>query len=295
LGLQDLDDTNTIALREVLAVGSDQAAHLEELIEMARAWLYEQRILIPGPRRLADWAREAFAAAESKMLAAVRTAIGATAIRRCRDWAYATCDGEEMTNLEWLKTPPGRHAPSTLAETLSKIRSLKELGAHQWALDTVALAKQQAYAAHVQLRRPSMTLRIERNRQDLEIVCFLRVTLLELTDTTLLQANRRSQQLFREAAQRVQARRSGHSASFLRSAIKAKAILVDDTRDWRERVLEARARPFWWTTPGTGANVCLRPVRRWQISMKRRLAALQPRCAGHWLRTAGASMPALSA
>lgn len=83
----------------------------------------------------------------------------------------------------------------------------------QWALDTVALVKQQAYAAHLQLRRPSMTLRNERNRQGLEIVCFLRVTLLELTDTTLLQANRRSQQLLREAAQRVQARRSGHSAS----------------------------------------------------------------------------------
>lgn len=40
---------------------------------------------------------------------------------------------------------------------------------HQWMLDTVALLKRQAYAAHVQLRRPSMTLRIERNRQDLEI------------------------------------------------------------------------------------------------------------------------------
>lgn len=111
---------------------------------------------------------------------------------------------------------------------------------HQWALQTVALAKQQAYAAHVQLRRPSMTLRIERNRQDLEIICFLRVALLELTDTTLLQANRRSQQLLREAAQRVQTRRSSHNASSLRSAVKAKAILADDTKDWRERVLEAR-------------------------------------------------------
>ena len=124
---------------------------------------------------------------------------------------------------------------------MAKIRSLKELEVHQWALDSIALAKQQAYAAHVQLRRPSMTLRIERNWQDLEIVCFLRVTLLELTDTTLLQANRRSQQLFREAAQRVQAGRSSHNASLIRSAVKAKAILSDDTKDWRERVVEARA------------------------------------------------------
>lgn len=241
LGLQDLDDTKTVELQELLAVASDQAAHLDDLIGTARTWLYERRILIPGFRRLADWARDAFAVAESRMLAAIWTAVGAAAIRRCREWAYTAREGEEMTNLEWLKTPPGRHAPSTLAETLAKIRSLKELEVHQWALDAIALAKQQAYAAHVQLRRPSMTLRIERNRQDLEIVCFLRVTLLELTDTTLLQANRRSQQLFREAAERVQARRSSHNASLVRSAVKAKAILADDARDWRERVLEARA------------------------------------------------------
>ncbi len=69
-----------------------------------------------------------------------------------------------MTNLEWLKTPPRRHAPSTLAEALSKIRSLKQLLVHQWAFDNIAFAKQQAYAAHVQLRRQSMTLRIERHR-----------------------------------------------------------------------------------------------------------------------------------
>jgi hypothetical protein len=93
LGLQELDDTTTVELREMLAVASDQAGHRDELIGMARAWLYERRILIPGYRRLADWASEGFAAAESKMLAAVRTAVGAPAIRRRREWAYATRDG----------------------------------------------------------------------------------------------------------------------------------------------------------------------------------------------------------
>ena len=61
-----------------------------------------------------------------------------------------------------------------MAETLVKIRALKELGVHAWPLDTVALSKQQAYVAHVQMRRPSMTARIERQRQTVEITCFLR-------------------------------------------------------------------------------------------------------------------------
>ena len=39
LGLQDLDDTKTVELQEVLAVASDQAAHVDELIGTARTWL----------------------------------------------------------------------------------------------------------------------------------------------------------------------------------------------------------------------------------------------------------------
>ena len=38
------------------------------------------------------------------------------------------------------------------------------------------------------MRRPSMTARIERQRQTVEITCFLRVTLLDLTDMALMQA-----------------------------------------------------------------------------------------------------------
>jgi len=115
------------------------------------------------------------------------------------------------SHLEWLKTPPKRHSPSTMAETLEKIRALKAMGVHNWALDPIALSKQQAYAAHVQMRRPSMTARIEQQRQIVEIACFLRVTLLELTDMALMQASRRSQDLFRRAAERVQKGRSRHN------------------------------------------------------------------------------------
>ncbi|MDN8617534.1 hypothetical protein [Variovorax ginsengisoli] len=60
---------------------------------------------------------------------------------------------------------------------------------HNWALDSIAPSKQQAYAAHVVMRCPSMTARIEQRRQAVEVVCFLRATLMELTDIALLQAS----------------------------------------------------------------------------------------------------------
>ena len=45
--------------------------------------------------------------------------------------------------------------PSAMAETLDKNRALKGLGAHDWALDSIALSKKQAYSGHVQMRRAS--------------------------------------------------------------------------------------------------------------------------------------------
>ena len=241
LGLQDLDDTGVDQLQAVLAVAALEAAHPNDLADTARMWLYERRIVIPGPRRVADWARVAFDATEAEMAATIGAGLGKAALLKAVDWSYAPQDRMVGSHLEWLKTPPKRHSPSTMAETLEKIRALKELGVHTWPLDTVPLSKQQAYAAHVQMRRPSMTARIERQRQTVEITCFLRVTLLELTDMALMQASRRSQDLFRRAAERVQKGRSRSNGVMLQQALKAKSVLQDESKPWRDRVLEARA------------------------------------------------------
>jgi hypothetical protein len=91
------------------------------------------------------------------------------------------------------------------------------------------------------MRRPSMTARIGRQRQTVEITCLLRVTLLELTDMALLQASRCSQDLFRRAAERVEKGRSRSSGVMLQQALKAKSVLHDESRPWRDRVLEACA------------------------------------------------------
>ncbi len=58
LGLQELDESHTEKLQKVLAVAALEAAHPDDLAETVRLWLYERRIVIPGPRRVADWARQ---------------------------------------------------------------------------------------------------------------------------------------------------------------------------------------------------------------------------------------------
>ena len=151
-----------------------------------------------------------------------------------------TRPGTDTTCLEWLKTPSKRHGPSTLAETIDKVRYLKELGAHDWNLSAVSLAKQQAYARQVQARRPVKTREIKPSRQLIELVCFLRVTLLELTDVAIMQTSRRSQQLFREAADKAQSNRVRGTTGLIQQAAKARSVLHDETKTWQARVLEAR-------------------------------------------------------
>ncbi|MCC7360251.1 MAG: hypothetical protein IT317_12280 [Anaerolineales bacterium] len=94
-----------------------------------------------------------------------------------------------------------------MAETLDKISYLKSLSVHEWPLDSIAIPKQRAYAQQVQSRRPAKNRELKDTTQAIELVCFLRMSLLELTDLAMLQASRRSQHLFREAAKKAQSTR----------------------------------------------------------------------------------------
>lgn len=81
---------------------------------------------------------------------------------------------------------------------------------------------------------------IKPSRQLIELVCFLRVTLLELTDVALLQSSRRSQQLFRDAADKAQSNRARGTTSLVHQAAKARAVLHDESKTWQARVIEAK-------------------------------------------------------
>ena len=240
LGLRELEPDDEAALTAALLAQAADASHSDDLIRSACQWLFTRRILIPGARRLQDWARGAFATVEAQILIEVNAAVPPSAASRVIGSAYSARPGGDNTHLKWLKTPSKRHGPSTLAETLEKVRYLKALGAHDWNLSAVSLAKQQAYARQVQARRPVKMRDIKPSRQLIELVCFLRVTLLELTDVALLQSSRRSQQLFREAADKAQSNRARSTTSLVQQAAKARAVLHDESKTWQSRVIEAR-------------------------------------------------------
>ena len=142
LGLRDLEQGEEDRLTDALHAYAQEASHADDLVQTACHWLFTRRILIPGPRRLLDLARDAFAAVEAQILAHVSAAVPAATVQELSTLAYSVRPGTDATQLEWLRPPSKRHGPTTLAETLEKVRVLKALGAHSWDLSDVALAKQ---------------------------------------------------------------------------------------------------------------------------------------------------------
>lgn len=86
LGLQDLDEDQVAQLEQLLTIAALEAAHPDDLTETARLWLYDRRVVIPGPRRLLDWARKAFDGTEAVMAATIEAALGKAALREAIDW-----------------------------------------------------------------------------------------------------------------------------------------------------------------------------------------------------------------
>ena len=259
LGLREFDHAALQELRGILALAAGEAIHTDDLVTAARMALFERRVVIPGGRRLLILAREAFADAEAQILDVIGRSLQPAEVRRATEWAYAD-HPQGRNHIEWLKAGPKGHAPSTLAETLDKIRALKDLGVQGWTLQGVPLAKQRAYAAHVQIRRPSMTARIADGRQTIELVCFLRISLLELTDSALQQASRRSRDLLRRAAARAEEKRARSRVVHLvrfddEVAERSRPLLGDGCASQRDRESQAReivllhCRRWYWRRP----------------------------------------------
>ena len=239
LGIRNLDAQAEAAVVSMVQMRSTEASHTDDLIAAACHWLYEQRIQIPGERRVRDWARNAFATTEADVLRTILGTVSPEALKQSRDAVYSVrADGVD-THLEWLKTPSKRYGQRSLNETLAKIRYLKALGVNDWQLGGIAIPKQRAYAQHVQARRPAKTRELIDATQTIELVCFLNVSLLELTDVTIQQSHRRSQQLFREATQRAKAAKEGAADSVRQRVLKVREVLRDKEQRSDVRCREA--------------------------------------------------------
>jgi TnpA family transposase len=238
LGLTSIGADQWSGLEAWMREDAHESLTLDDLLQHAHYWLYERRILIPAERTLKDLGRSIWADIERDVLAMIKAAVPDAQLERT-DAVLSTRHGTSgMTVLEWLKTPPARHSPTTITETLDKVRFLKELGAHMWVLDAVPLEKQRAWAQRIQARRPVKTRGLKESTRMLELVFFLRVTLLELTDSLLYQTGRRVSDLVRHAYEKTRTKQARSAVGYRQQLIAIKAIVQDKEQSAEEKIVE---------------------------------------------------------
>ena len=173
------------------------AVTIQRLVEFAKRWLYERRILLPADRRLRDLARTAYADAEQAMGDAIHRQIPPHVLD---EWYLALFrpHSDHASTLEWLQQGPRRKLKG-LREQLEKVRYLQSLRVETYALDDLRLERQRGYARQLRRRRPARFQALTEQRRTLEMVCFLRLTLLQATDVVLSLTDRLIQALHTRA------------------------------------------------------------------------------------------------
>lgn len=203
-GISDIDGAVLAELAITLAELTKTAASVDDLVQAAERWLFDRRYLLPSDRVLRDLARESFASTEALAMAGIKKDIPAPVRKNMVSAVFSPRRGRAGgTMLEWLKTPPGKHSPTTLSEVSEKITYLKTLGVDKWPLSHISTARMRAYAQAVANRPPFDTRRLSDDTQMLEVTCFMRATLLDLTDNLMYLTGRRVNDLVRHASGRV--------------------------------------------------------------------------------------------
>jgi len=194
-------------LEGALAERARSAASVDDLERQAQLWLYGKSIVLPGERMLRSITVRAFEEQELQALEVIREQVTTRELRSAVAAMYGARKGRSGgTILEWLRTPPGKHGPTTLKETTQKVGYLKTLGVHTWDLSKIPVARVQAYRQAVIHRPPSDTRKLSEDIQALQLACFLYGALLEYTDLSAEIAGQRVMDFVRTAKAGVQAR-----------------------------------------------------------------------------------------
>jgi len=185
-------------LRREAAVVFDQP----DLMASARSWLIEHHYLLLRER---DVRRQVIAARRHHEQALFKVVVAAVPVVR-DTWVprlLALIEDGEISHLEWLGTVPSSKATKGLEEQIDKVSFLKELGAARLVLPDLPVAGLQHFSRRMMSRKPAALTRIKDPHRTIEIACFLRLTMLRLTDASLTLLDHRIAALWRGARERA--------------------------------------------------------------------------------------------
>jgi len=175
-----------------------------ELMACARSWLVDHDYLLLRERelrRLVGAARRHQEQALFKVIAAIAGPDRETWLPRL----LAPIEEGGISRLEWLGAVPSGRGPTSLEAQIDKVAFLKELGADRLVFSDLPFAGLQHFARRMMTRKAAALARLKDPHCTIEIACFLRLQLLQLTDASLTLLDHRIAARWREARERVAA------------------------------------------------------------------------------------------
>ena len=272
--------------REATAV-FDQA----ELMARARSWLVEHHYLLLRERdirRLVIAARRHHEQALFKLIVA-----GAPAERDI--WVprlLALIEDGGISRCEWLGAVPSSKSAKGLAEQIEKVGFLTELGADRMVVPDLPLAGLEHFARRMMSRKPAALARIKDPHRTIEVACFLRLTLLRLTDGSLTLLDHQISALWRSARESVEESQAARLRRFRQLLGDLAGLADDETLDGAELRLRLRnlITPFEPERQGSQVAVIRQELGRKSQDLTRllKLARAAPLAvpAGHKLAAA---------
>lgn len=190
------------ALRQAVKKETQNTTVVDLLITFCKRWLYEHKILIPSQRAISDISRVAHSAAEQEMFDVINETVPRRVLHR---WHRALFKEHPPfpTMLAWLQAQPKARSTATVGSQTDRIQALSNLNVDKYDLKSISLARQRHYAWSARRRKPSRMRILAEPRRTLEIVCLLRVGLLELTDLAISISDMRGRDVVRQASKVV--------------------------------------------------------------------------------------------
>ena len=213
-------------LRQEAAVSFDHVA----LMGSARVWLVEHHYLLPRER---DIRRHVIAARRHHEQALFKT-IAAMLPAERETWVprlLVPIEGGEKNHLEWLDAVPSSKAAKGLEAQIEKIAFLKQLGADRLVLPDLPLVGLRHFAKRMATRKPAALVRVRDPHRTIEVACFLRLTLLRVTDAGLTLLDHQIAAQWRGARERAEEARTGRLRRLRQLLGDLASLAGDETLD----------------------------------------------------------------
>ena len=204
LGFHWLSDAQRRALVRVLRDELSRTSDRGRMLQFARRWLYEHRLIVLRERDLRAMIIKAIRQHEAALARIIVEAVDP--LLRSQWQATLTQPHESGATMQtWLWAAPAKHSSRQIEEVLERVERLTALGVDRHLTD-LPDAIVRRYARRLAGRSPAVAARIAEPARTIEVACFLRYCLLTTTDHLLLMVRRRVVDLWRTVAVGVDAK-----------------------------------------------------------------------------------------